>query len=156
MNLHVLLEVEVSKGVIFRDVKKATEFLIGKNSPLVSLVLEIIILDVCGKEFSDLARQYSEDIGSASEGGSLGWIRSGQMVPEFENTMDSTEISAISIPFKSQFGWHVLKVNDRRKKDVTDEIQRNKIAEFLHNRKYQEELDAWLQKIRDEAFVDIK
>ncbi len=109
-----------------------------------------------GKEFSDLARQHSEDIGSASEGGSLGWIRSGQMVPEFENTMDSTKIGAISIPFKSQFGWHILKVDDRQKKDITDEMRRNKIAEFLHNRKYQEELDAWLQKIRDEAFVDIK
>ena len=108
------------------------------------------------KEFSDLARQHSEDIGSASEGGSLGWIRSGQMVPEFENTMDSTKIGAISIPFKSQFGWHILKVDDRQEKDITDEMKRNKIAEFLHNRKYQEELDAWLQKIRDEAFVDIK
>ena len=109
-----------------------------------------------GKEFSDLARQHSEDIGSASEGGSLGWLRSGQMVPEFENTMDSTKIDAISIPFKSQFGWHILKVDDRQEKDITDEMKRNKIAEFLHNRKYQEELDAWLQKIRDEAFVDIK
>jgi len=108
------------------------------------------------KEFSDLARQHSEDIGSTSEGGSLGWIRSGQMVPEFENTMDSTRIGAISIPFKSQFGWHILKVDDRQEKDITDEMKRNKIAEFLHNRKYQEELDAWLQKIRDEAFVDIK
>ena len=109
-----------------------------------------------GKEFSDLARQHSEDIGSASEGGKLGWIRSGQMVPEFENTMDSTEVGAISIPFKSQFGWHILKVDGREEKDITDEMKRNKIAEFLHNRKYQEELDAWLQKIRDEAFVDIK
>ena len=109
-----------------------------------------------GKEFSDLARQHSEDIGSASEGGKLGWIRSGQMVPEFENTMDSTKVGAISIPFKSQFGWHILRVDDRQKKDITDEMRRNKIAEFLHNRKYQEELDAWLQKIRDEAFVDIK
>ena len=64
--------------------------------------------------------------------------------------------SRISIPFKSQFGWHILKVDDREEKDITDEMKRNKIAEFLHNRKYQEELDAWLQKIRDEAFVDIK
>ena len=70
--------------------------------------------------------------------------------------MDSTEVGAISIPLKSQFGWHILKVDGREEKDITDEMKRNKIAEFLHNRKYQEELDAWLQKIRDEAFVDIK
>ena len=70
--------------------------------------------------------------------------------------MNATEIGGISLPFRSQFGWHIIKVNDRRKKDVTEEAQRNIIAEVLHDRKYNEELDAWLQKIRDEAFVDIK
>ncbi len=159
--LHLVYMAESRGRKTIVDETKASHILIKiseiKTEKQAKRLLETIKSQAeSGEEFSDLARQYSEDIGSASEGGSLGWIRSGQMVPEFENTMDSTEISTISIPFKSQFGWHVLKVNDRRKKDVTDEIQRNKIAEFLHNRKYQEELDAWLQKIRDEAFVDIK
>lgn len=109
-----------------------------------------------GEDFEALAREYSEDIGSASEGGLLGWTNPGQMVPEFENMMASTEVEAISEPVRSQFGWHILEVMERREKDMTQEMRRAQIEEFLHNRKYQEELDAWLRKIRDEAFVDIK
>ncbi|MDP5053404.1 MAG: peptidylprolyl isomerase [Congregibacter sp.] len=109
-----------------------------------------------GEDFGDLAREYSEDIGSAAEGGALGWTSPGQMVPEFENTMASTEINAISAPVRSQFGWHILEVLDRREKDVTEDMRKAQVQEFLHGRKYQEELDAWLRKIRDEAFVDIK
>jgi peptidyl-prolyl cis-trans isomerase SurA len=109
-----------------------------------------------GEDFADLAREYSEDIGSAAEGGELGWTNPGQMVPEFENTMASTPTGELSDPVRSQFGWHVLEVMDRREKDMTEEMRRAQIEEFLHQRKYQEELDAWLRKIRDEAFVDIK
>jgi len=111
---------------------------------------------VDGEDFAELAKEYSDDIGSAQEGGSLGWAQSGQMVPEFENTMDSTDIGEISEPVRSQFGWHILEVTGRRDQDMTELAQRNRIREHLHGRKYQEELDAWLRKIRDEAFVDIK
>nr|WP_277602494.1 peptidylprolyl isomerase [Parahaliea mediterranea] len=109
-----------------------------------------------GEDFAELAREYSEDIGSAQEGGDLGWTQSGQMVPEFEAVMNSTEAGEVSEPLRSQFGWHILEVIDRRNQDMTEQAMRNKAAEYLHQRKYQEELDAWLRKIRDEAFVDIK
>lgn len=111
---------------------------------------------LAGEDFATLAREYSEDIGSAAEGGDLGWTNPGQMVPEFENTMQSTATGELSEPVRSQFGWHILEVEDRREKDMTEEMRRVQIQEFLHQRKYQEELDAWLRKIRDEAFVDIK
>ncbi len=109
-----------------------------------------------GADFGELAREYSEDIGSAQEGGDLGWTNPGQMVPVFENTMDSTEVNSISKPFESQFGWHILEVTERRQEDMSNMVVRNRAREVLHQRKYQEELDAWLRKIRDEAFVDIK
>lgn len=109
-----------------------------------------------GEDFAALAREFSEDIGSAAEGGDLGWTNPGQMVPEFENMMASTPTGELSDPVRSQFGWHVLEVLDRRDKDMTEEMRRVQIQEFLHQRKYEEELDAWLRKIRDEAFVDIK
>jgi peptidyl-prolyl cis-trans isomerase SurA len=109
-----------------------------------------------GEDFAALAREYSEDIGSAQEGGELGWTSPGQMVPEFEQAMQATAVGDISPPVRSQFGWHIIKVEGRRDQDMTTEAIRNKAAEYLHNRKYQEELDAWLQQIRDEAFVDIK
>jgi peptidyl-prolyl cis-trans isomerase SurA len=121
-----------------------------------ALVADLKARAEAGEDFTALAREYSEDIGSAAEGGDLGWTSPGQMVPEFENTMASTEIGTISNPVQSQFGWHILEVLDRREKDVTEDMRRAQVREFLHGRKYQEELDVWLRKIRDEAFVDIK
>ena len=109
-----------------------------------------------GEEFGELARQYSDDIGSAAEGGELSWTNPGQMVPEFEATMAGTAEGSISQPFRSEFGWHILEVKGRRDKDFSGEIRRNQVAAYIREQKYQEELDAWLRKIREEAFVDIK
>ena len=109
-----------------------------------------------GEAFGDLARQYSDDIGSAAEGGELGWTNPGQMVPEFEATMAATPKGEVSEPFRSEFGWHVLEVKDRRDKDFSSQVRRNQVAGYIRDQKYQEELDAWLREIREEAFVDIK
>jgi len=109
-----------------------------------------------GEDFAALAREFSEDIGSAAEGGDLGWTNPGQMVPEFEAAMAATSIGELSDPVRSQFGWHVLEVMERREQDMTREATRARATEALHQRKYDEELDAWLRKIRDEAYVDIK
>lgn len=120
------------------------------------LVADLKARAEAGEDFADLARQYSEDIGSAQEGGDLGWTNPGQMVPEFEKAMAATEVGQISEPVRTQFGWHILEVLGRRKQDMTQEAIRARAMDYLHNRKYQEELDAWLRQIRDEAFVDIK
>ena len=109
-----------------------------------------------GEDFATLARSHSQDPGSASEGGDLGWVAPGQMVPEFEAAAAKTDVGEISDPVRTQFGWHILEVTDRRDHDMTDQASRAKATDYLHNRKYQEELDAWLRQIRDEAFVDIK
>ena len=109
-----------------------------------------------GEDFGALARQYSDDIGSAAEGGELGWTNPGQMVPEFEAAMAAAEEGVVTEPFRSEFGWHILEVTGRRDKDFSGEIQRNQVADYIREQKYQEELDAWLRKIREEAFVDIK
>ena len=109
-----------------------------------------------GEDFGDLARQYSDDIGSAAEGGELGWTNPGQMVPEFEATMAATPEGTISDPFRSEFGWHILEVKGTRDKDFSSQVRRNQVAGYIRDQKYQEELDAWLRKIREEAFVDIK
>jgi len=109
-----------------------------------------------GADFGDLARQHSEDIGSAMEGGELGWTSPGQLVGTFQDAMDHTAKGAISEPFQSRYGWHIVQVEERRQQDVTEELRRNMARNYLHQRKYEEELDAWLRKIRDEAYVDIK
>ena len=111
---------------------------------------------LAGEDFGELAQEYSEDIGSAQEGGELGWTTPGQMVPEFEAAVQKTPVGEIAEPVRTQFGWHVVKVEGRRDEDMSDLATRNKAMDYVHNRKYQEELDAWLRQIRDEAFVDVK
>ncbi len=111
---------------------------------------------LAGEDFGELAQEYSEDIGSAQEGGELGWTTPGQMVPEFEATVQKTPVGEIAEPVRTQFGWHIIKVEGRRDEDMSDLATRNKAMDYVHNRKYQEELDAWLRQIRDEAFVDVK
>ena len=120
------------------------------------LVVELRARIEGGEDFGELARQYSDDIGSATEGGNLGWTNPGQMVPEFEATMAGTAEGSISQPFRSEFGWQILEVKARRDKDFSGEVRRNQVAGYIRDQKYQEELDAWLRKIREEAFVDIK
>jgi len=109
-----------------------------------------------GADFTELARTHSEDIGSAAEGGDLGWTNPGQLVGAFQDAMDTTDIDSISPAFRSEFGWHILEVQGRREKDMIDTLRNNMARNFIHQRKYDDELQAWLQKIRDEAYVDIK
>lgn len=109
-----------------------------------------------GEDFGLLAREYSDDPGSAASGGELGWVNVGDMVPEFNDTMLDTPIGQTSAPFQSQFGWHVLQVEDKRETDVGVENQRNQVRNLLYGRRFEEELPIWLRKIRSEAYVEIK
>ncbi|MDG1818421.1 MAG: peptidylprolyl isomerase [Porticoccaceae bacterium] len=109
-----------------------------------------------GEDFALLAKEFSEDPGSALNGGELGWSTPGMFVPEFEQTMNSIALEEISAPFLSQFGWHILQVTERRNQDFSDNIMRNRAENLLRQRKYEEELQVWLQEIRDEAFIEIK
>lgn len=109
-----------------------------------------------GEDFSELARAHSEDTGSAIDGGSLGWTSPGVMVPEFEEKMDALAVGEISDVFKSRFGWHVIKVFERREQNMADEYKRNKAREQIRQRKIDEELESWLRAMRDEAYVEYR
>lgn len=112
------------------------------------------ILD--GEDFAALAKEHSEDIGSMLAGGDLGWSRPGMFVAEFEDTMARMDVEEISQPFRSQFGWHILQIQERRQEDITDDLLRNKAANLLTNRRFEDELQIWLREMRDEAFINIK
>ena len=109
-----------------------------------------------GEDFAALAQEFSDDPGSGASGGDLGWVNPGDMVPEFDATMQQTRAGNISAPFESQFGWHILQVENRRQTDVGAENQRNQVRQMLYGRRFEEELPIWLRKIRSEAYVDIK
>ena len=109
-----------------------------------------------GESFETLARSFSEDPGSALNGGSLNWVTADAMVPEFRDVMTMTPQDQVSAPFQSQFGWHILQVQDQRQVDMTDEMREQQARNLLQNRKFDEELQTWLLEIRDEAYVEIK
>jgi peptidyl-prolyl cis-trans isomerase SurA len=109
-----------------------------------------------GESFAELARAHSDDKGSGSQGGDLGWASPGQMVPEFDKAMNETPLQQVSEPFRSQFGWHIVQPLERRDHDNTDEIRRSRAAEALRQRKVDEDTDAWLRQIRDEAYVEYR
>ncbi len=109
-----------------------------------------------GEDFSALARAHSDDKGSAIKGGDLGWVSPGNLVPKFEEVMDSLPKDGLSEPFRTQFGWHIVQVLERRDFDATEEVKRNKAKLALRKRKADEALQLYLRKLRDQAFVDIR
>lgn len=109
-----------------------------------------------GADFAALAKAHSEDLGTLLNGGDLGWSNPGQFVPEFENAIADAKIGEISQPFKSQFGWHILQVLERRQEDMTQEVLRRKAINLLTSRRFEDELQVWLSELREDAYIDIK
>jgi len=112
------------------------------------------ILD--GEDFATLAKDFSEDPGSANNGGDLGWSGAGRYAPEFEATMLASKIGEVSEIFETQFGYHFLEVVDKRNKDITNDLIEDRAYNILFSRKYDEALENSLRSMRAEAFVEIK
>ena len=109
-----------------------------------------------GASFAALAKGESDDPVSGSDGGNLGWVGPGQMVPKFEEAMTNAGVGKLKGPFRSQFGWHILQVQDRRQQDISGEIKRGEARQAIYRRKFDLELQNWLREIRDEAFIEFK
>jgi peptidyl-prolyl cis-trans isomerase SurA len=107
-----------------------------------------------GASFAELARVHSED-GSAARGGDLGWVYPGDTVPDFQRAMDALKPGEISEPVKTQFGWHLIEVLERRTAAITPERQRLQAREALRERKSAEAYQEWLRQLRDETYVEI-
>lgn len=108
-----------------------------------------------GADFDDLAKSHSDDRSSAVNGGDLGWVGPGQMVPQFEAAMNSLNPGEVSEPFQSQFGWHIVQTLERRDLDNSEEFIQNKAREFIRQRKISEKTETWLRQVREEAYVVI-
>jgi peptidyl-prolyl cis-trans isomerase SurA len=109
-----------------------------------------------GEDFSLLAKEYSEDPGSASRGGDLDWLSLGKTAPAFEKMMLESPINEISPVFESEFGFHFLQVLDARTEDLTEEVIKDRAYGILFARKFDEELENTLRTTRAEAFVEFK
>ena len=109
-----------------------------------------------GDEFEDLARGHSNDTVSAADGGSLGWVSPGDLVPEFEVAMNELAPGEVSSPFKTQFGIHIVQVLERRAHDSTEDVKRAKAREAIRQRKLEEAHQNWLREMRDDAYVEYR
>lgn len=104
------------------------------------------------KEFTDLAKQYSDDT-SSLKGGDLGWLNKGDTVPQFEQQMMNTPVGKISQPFKSPFGWHILEVTETRDSNLANDREKAEIRQELRETKAQMLYTEWMRNLRDMAYV---
>ena len=109
-----------------------------------------------GDSFEAVAKVVSEDPGSAINGGDLGWNGPDMFVPEFQAVCDQLEIDEISEPFRSNFGWHVIQLLDRRVHDTTNEVMHQEAMMAIRNSKLNEETELWARRLRDQAFVEYR
>ncbi|MFQ3324974.1 MAG: peptidyl-prolyl cis-trans isomerase SurA [Pseudomonadales bacterium] len=160
--LHVVQVTSISGGEKLIEQTHARHILVKPSQVRSDQQCEDLLADLRSQiingdaDFADLAQANTEDIGSAQEGGDLGWASPGQFVPAFEEALARTNIDEVTMPFKSQFGWHIIQVLERRDHDVSQDLLRQQAYGKLYERKFSTELETWLQRIRDEAYVDIK
>lgn len=109
-----------------------------------------------GEKFETLARQFSEDTGSAAKGGELSWVNPGDTVPEFERAMNALKPGELSQIVQSPFGWHLIEVMERRQQDVTTERQRLLARQAIRERKLDEAVEDWVRQVRDQAYVELR
>ena len=115
---------------------------------------EVLVKIRAGEEdFAEQAKLLSDDPGSANLGGDLGWAETSIFAPEFKAAADAAELNQITEPFRSQFGWHILEVTERRVYDNTDEVKERNCIARIRNSKQEEETMLWMQRMRDEAYV---
>ncbi|UDL05640.1 peptidylprolyl isomerase [Marinobacter sp. CA1] len=158
---HIVMVLDKRGGAQLVEQAKVRHILVRASETLTEAQAEQKIRELYrelqqGADFAELAREYSDDPVSGSDGGNLGWVSRGQMVPAFEQAMLAADIGELKGPIRSQFGWHILQVEDRRQKDVSDELQENSARQAIYRRKFEVELQSWLREIRDEAFVEKK
>jgi peptidyl-prolyl cis-trans isomerase SurA len=111
---------------------------------------------LAGEDFEALASVTSEDPGSATRGGDLGWTSPGAFDPQFEEVLAGLGENEISEPFRTQFGWHIVQMLGKRTHDQSEEVLRQRVLTALRESKVDEETELWLRRLRDEAYVEIR
>ena len=109
-----------------------------------------------GEDFAALARVHSDDIGSSTGGGDLGWLTPGQASPDFERAVEGLKLNELSAPVRTPYGVHLIQVLERREHDISAELSLNSARQQVHTRKADERYEQWLRQLRDEAYVEYR
>jgi peptidyl-prolyl cis-trans isomerase SurA len=158
-----LLEMQGDTSAVAHYVTSThTRHILIKTSPLLNNTqaerrLKEIRADILrGGDFATLAKKYSQDPGSAYKGGDLGWTLPGLFDPTFEAQIKKLTVHQISLPFQTQFGWHIVQVLGRAQKlQTTQNVSREQAAQLVYQRKFQQALKNWLRQIRNQSYVKI-
>jgi len=111
---------------------------------------------LAGESFSQLAAQFSDDKGSAVNGGELPTANTAKYVPPFANAANTLALKTISQPIQTQFGWHIIEVLERQQSDKTRESIKRRATDLVSKQKQDENLSNWLKSLREEAFVEYR
>ena len=109
-----------------------------------------------GVSFADLARQYSQDTASATNGGSIGWVSLGSSSPTFDNALKNMQKGDVSSPIKSEFGWHLIQLNDVQMAQLNDQQRVNMAKSIIAQQKAPMAYQGWLQQMRSHAYIDFR
>lgn len=109
-----------------------------------------------GADMATLANQFTDDTGSKGNGGSLGWSTLDVFVPEFAEAARNTLVGELSDIIKTQFGLHILRVEDVRSRDVGIDVLKNQIRRQLQQQRYQEAVQRWQTELLAESFIEIR
>lgn len=106
-------------------------------------------------DFAELAKQHSEDPGSKLRGGELGWNEADVYVPAFRDTLNRLTVNELSEPFRTEHGWHIVQLLDRRTVDATADKKREQVYRMIFNRRYNEESASFMRELRDDAYIEV-
>ncbi len=145
---HVMVETPVRHILIKSNPLQSDEQIKTRIARLRASIL-------AGTPFEQVAAANSQDPGSVSKGGDIGWVTVGALDPAFETMMNQTKVGQISFPFKSQFGWHILQVLDRKSRHDPEGIRRDQAKQIIFQHKLAVELQRWLLLQRNTGYVKV-
>ncbi|SHI24850.1 peptidylprolyl isomerase SurA [Ferrimonas marina] len=159
---HIITVFE-SRGVEVQEVQEVnSRHILLQPSPILSedmaqQLLEEFMADVeaGNADFAELARQHSDDPGSAVRGGELGWADPNMYVPAFRDTLGRLNEGEYSEPFRSSHGWHVVQLMERRTTDATDSFNNDRAYQLIYRRKFGEQVNAWQDEMRAAAYIEV-
>jgi len=138
-----------------REETRARHIFLASDAPdTEARLVELRRRILAGESFAELARRVSDDPNSAPEGGELPWFAAGELPPEMERVAASLAIGELGVPFRTQFGWHLLEVLERRTSDVGDDALRRRAENALRERRIEQETERWVRQLRDESFIE--
>lgn len=161
--LHILLfeEQRVTVKTPEVPVHRARHILVRIDNNVTEEIARRRILEIrrrleSGADFAQLARELSDDRGSATRGGELDWTYPGDLVPEFERAMVALQPGQVSGPVRSVFGIHLIQLMERKREPMGEQRLRMLARNLVRDQKLAEAVADWTREIRANAYVEIK